>query len=190
MLTEVHTIRCAGKKEIPPATQLEIRLGRAVGTVNVAVKLPGQADWSYLGDLAVVNGVLELPLRLVFFSYAREDEARVVALAERLWRDGFLTWVDRKDLLPGDDWQRRIEDAIERADFVLVFLSEISCAKAGYVHKEMRAALRQAEMKPMAERYIIPVLLEPCAPPRELRQFHWLHLWEDGAFERLKRALA
>ena len=189
MAYEVHTIRAAGKKEVPSGTKIELRLGSLSGTVRVSIQLPGQKHPSDLGDIQVVDGVVELPVKLLFISYACEDQSDVEALADQLWQDGFLTWLDKKDLLPGDDWKARIEDAIERADYVLVFFSKTSVNKIGFVQKELRYALDQQDLRPSGQRYIVPILLEECETPRELRHIHWLKSWEQGAYDKLKLAL-
>ena len=151
--------------------------------------MPGQKAFTQLENLPVIDGVIELPLKLVFFSYARVDSGVVHKLAEKIWQDSFLNWVDTKDLLPGDDWKTRIEDAIEHSDYVLVFLSETSVNKVGYVQRELKYALEQQQLRPSGTRYIIPIRINPCKHPRELRHIQWLDYWEDGAYEKLKKAL-
>ena len=189
MATELHTIRTAGKKEVPHGTVIGMRIGALPATINLEIQLPGQKVPTHLANLPVIDGVIELPLKLVFFSYAREDSDVVHKLADKLWQDSFLTWVDTKDIMPGDNWEARIEDAIERSDYALVFLSEISVKKVGYVQRELKYALEQQRLHPSAARYIIPIRIDPCKPPRELRHIQWLDYWEDGAYIKLKKAL-
>jgi len=186
---QVHTIRAAGKKEVPHGTEVVLTRGTLQGTARVRLKLPGQRKFSDLGDLPISNGIIELPVKLLFLSYAREDRTKVQRLANKLWQDGFLTWMDTKDLLPGDAWRDRIADAVERADYILIFLSQTSCTKVGYIQKEFKYALEQKELRPSGVRYIIPILLEPCDPPRELQNAQWLNSWEEGSYQRLKKAL-
>jgi TIR domain len=189
MPINLHTIRTAGNKEIPDGTMLQVSLGRLPNTVNIQIQLPGQKVPTNLGDLQIVDGIVYLPLKLVFFSYAREDGVEVQRLADRLWQDGYLCWLDTKNLLPGDNWKARIEDAIERSDYVLAFLSETSVRKVGYVQRELKFALEQQDLRPSGTRYIIPVRINPCDPPRELRHIQWLDNWEANAYEKLKGAL-
>jgi hypothetical protein len=189
MKYEVQTIRAAGKKEVPGGTKIVVKLGSRPGTVHVLIQLPGQRDYSDLGDVLIVDGVVELPVKLLFLSYAREDQIAVRALAEELCQDGFLTWLDTKDLLPGDDWKARTEDAIERADYVLVFVSNNSVNKVGYVQRELKYALEQQDLRTSSHRYMIPILLEPCNPPRELSSIQWLKTWETGFYEKLVKVL-
>src|SRR5687767_4686867 len=96
--TDLNTIRTAGKKEVPGGTMLELRVGSKKATVSVRIKLPGQKDFSNYTDLPIIDGVLELPVKLIFLSYAREDQRIVQEIADKLWQDGFLTWLDKKDL--------------------------------------------------------------------------------------------
>ncbi|MCD4751567.1 MAG: toll/interleukin-1 receptor domain-containing protein [Anaerolineaceae bacterium] len=189
MNTELHSILTEGNKEIPKGTTIQLRVGRLPSTVRIEIQLPGQKTPTDLGDLPIADGIVRLPLKLLFFSYAREDRDKVQELADRLWQQGFLTWLDTKDLLPGDTWKSKIEDAIERADYVLVFLSKTSVNKVGYVQRELRYALERQQLRPAGTRYIIPIRLNSCELPRELHKIQWLDLWEESAYKKLKTAL-
>jgi hypothetical protein len=65
-------------------------------------------------------------LKLLFFSYAHEDQVEVEKIAESLQQDGFLIWLDKKNLLPGDDWRVAIETAMDKADSWYFFPSQVS----------------------------------------------------------------
>jgi len=187
--TFIHAIKTAGKKEVPRDTITEIKLGDFPGTVNITIQYPGQKKPSTFHNVPIHDHILELSVKLVFLCHAKEDKEIVERIGDDLYQDGFLTWFDKKDLLPGDDWEEKIEDAIERSDYVLVFLSSRSCSKVGYVQREMKYALKQRDLRPKGHRYIIPLLIEECDPPREFRSIQWSHLWEDGWYEKLKLAL-
>jgi hypothetical protein len=190
MVDEIHTIRTAGNKEVPSGTCIELYLTTFPGTIGVRLGLPGQKKFSNLGAVSIVNGVVTLPVKLLFFSYAREDQRKVTRVANRLYQDGFLTWLDRKDIRPGDTWKTRIKRGMESADYILIFLSQASCKKTGYVQVEMKDAFEMSKRKPDGQRFIIPILLESCTPPDRFADTAWLHWWEDGAYERLKAAFA
>ncbi len=83
-----------------------VTLGRLPGTVTIRMQLPGQEAWTEYPNLQIHNGTVELPVRLAFLSYAKEDARFVQNLAARLLQDGVLTWFDQKDLLPGDNLPR------------------------------------------------------------------------------------
>ncbi len=186
MNADINTIRFAGGKETPDNTLLLLGVGSLPGTASVSLKLPGQKDFLILKDLPIVNGILELPVQLLFLSYAQEDHAKVHEIGDRLWNDGFLTWFDKKDLKPGDYWQNQIKEGIEKADFVLAFLSRKSVSKRGYVQKELRYILQEKNKRPLGQKFIVPIRLEPCDVPTQFANIQWLDYWEDGAYEKLK----
>ncbi|CBK40069.1 protein of unknown function [Nitrospira defluvii] len=186
---DLKNIITEGRKEVPQGTLLRVSLGSRPGTVTVHVQLPDQTDWTMYSDLQIVNGTVTLPVKLVFLSHAKEDARFIRDLAHRLLQDGVLAWFDEKELLPGDDWKRKIDEAIESSDFVLVFLSATSVSKTGYFQRELKYALDQHQLRPEGSRYIIPIIIDECQPPRSLRDIHWLRTDTSEWYERLKRAL-
>ncbi len=125
----------------------------------------------------------------IFISYAREDESAVRRLYRKLSDAGFIPWMDKVDLLPGEQWRPAIEKALREADFLIICLSNTSVQKRGFVRREFRAALDLWQEKHDDDIYIIPVRLENCDPPDELDRFQWLDLFEDDEWPRLIRAL-
>jgi hypothetical protein len=186
--TELHTILTAGNKPIPKNMQVLLQAGFRPGTVRVQYKLPGQKNFSSLGELPIVDGVLILPVKLLFLSYAHEDQKAVEVVAEKLYQDGFMTWLDKKDIRPGDSWKSRIKQGMDSADYVLIFLSKTSSTKKGYVQAEMKYAFEQRDLRPDGQRYIIPVLLEDFVPPDRFADIQWVDLSEADGYERLKTA--
>ena len=188
--TELHTIttKTARGHDIPDKTFVVARAGMFPGRVTVDVKLPGQQKTKTYLNLPIKDGSVFLPVKLLFLSYAREDQRTVTEISNRLYQDGFLTWLDRKDLRPGDLWKTRIKRGMDSADYVLLFLSKTSATKTGYVQAEMKYAFEQYKLRPDEQRYIIPILLEDFTPPDRFEDFTWLRWWEDDAYERLKSA--
>ncbi len=77
------------------------------------------------------------PLK-VFLSYASQDKPSVRELSRRLVGEGWIeTWQDEKNLLPGQDWRVKIEEAVEEADVVIIVLSQHSVSKEGHVQKRI-----------------------------------------------------
>ncbi len=63
----------------------------------------------------------------VFLSYSHdspEHRERVLALADRLRRDGVEAWLDQYEPAPAQGWPRWMEEQIEGADFVLAVCTE------------------------------------------------------------------
>jgi hypothetical protein len=190
-------VKCARDRNLPDKTSVRLENVGVYGHLRVLVRLPWQKTAKDLGILPIVNREITLPIRLAFLCHAKEDKAVVEEVGSRLLQDGFLLWYDEKDrlpgaegLLPGDSWESKIEQAIEGSDYILAFLSPVSCAKTGYVQREFRLAMRERDRRPSGQRFVIPILTEPCDPPREFKDIHFLRLWEEKAYERLKASLA
>lgn len=128
----------------------------------------------------------------VFIAYAVED----MAVAEHLYEDftarGFAPWMDRKKLMPGQNWPLRIREAIENADFFVACFSRNSVAKRGGFQAEVRIALECASRVPLDDVFLLPVRLDSCrVPARITRETQYLDLypdWDTG-FERLVRTM-
>jgi DNA-binding CsgD family transcriptional regulator len=125
----------------------------------------------------------------IFLCHASEDKAQVREVYHQLIALGFAPWLDEMDILPGQDWEYAIEQALETADFVLVFLSTRSVEKVGYVQREFRRAMYHAEGRPEGFIHTIPVKLDDCSVPRRFSHHQWASLYENGAFDRIVRAL-
>jgi 6-phosphogluconolactonase (cycloisomerase 2 family) len=126
------------------------------------------------------------PLSL-FLCHSSRDKSSVRDFYRRLKRDGFDPWLDEEKLLPGQDWEHEIKQAVRRAHLVVVCLSPRSISREGYVHKEIKLALDVADEKPEGTVYLIPAKLEECEVPERLRRWQWVNLFEESGYERLLR---
>lgn len=116
----------------------------------------------------------------VFLAYAEEDCAQVEQLYAALEKAAYEPWMDRRKLLPGQNWPRAIEGAIETADFFIACLSRRSLVKRSTFQSEMRYALDCARSSPFEDIYFIPVRLEECSVPRQIRQqLQYVDLFPD-----------
>ncbi len=125
----------------------------------------------------------------VFLCHSSGDKEQVRDLYHRLTRDGVHCWFDEEDLLPGQDWDREITRALRSSRYVLACLSRASITKAGYVQKELKRALDLAKEQPAGSIFLIPVRLEPCEVPDELKPLQWADLFEPNGYQRLLRTL-
>jgi len=125
----------------------------------------------------------------IFVSYAREDQVPAEALVSFLRAAGFDVWFDKDNLYAGQDWKVVIEQEIARARLLIICLSQNSIDKTGFVQKEMRLALQQAELRPSSQVYIIPVNLDGCPVPAALERLHVLDLDVPDASHRLLEAI-
>src|SRR5262245_29457675 len=125
----------------------------------------------------------------IFISYAREDEVRVKQLYRRLADAGFQPWLDREHIIPGMKWGPIIKRALKQSDFVLVCLSTTSINKRGFLQREIKQALEQAEEKLEHDVYLIPARLDDCEVPDALSEIQWVDLFEDDGWRLLLKAI-
>jgi hypothetical protein len=120
----------------------------------------------------------------VFIAYVEEDLAAAKKLYTALEQHGFRPWLDRKKLLPGQNWPRAIETAIQASNFFVACFSQRSTCKRGSFHSELRFALNCAAQVPLDEIFFIPVRLDQCVVPRNIsRKIQYVDLfpdWHDG----------
>jgi hypothetical protein len=116
----------------------------------------------------------------VFLSYAKEDRATVKKLYDELQKAGFEPWMDVAKLMPGQDWPRVIQQAIDVTDFILVNFSHRSVGKRGHFQCELRHALEAADRMPLGEIFLVPVRLSECDVPNEIaRTTQYIDLFPD-----------
>lgn len=125
----------------------------------------------------------------VFLCHSSKDKPTVRKLFHQIRLAGMTPWLDEINLLPGQDWEAEIKKAVRDSDIVIVFLSQESVSKKGFVQKEIRFALDVADEQPDGTIYIIPARLEPCDVPERLHRWHWVDLFEDSGVEKLFAAL-
>jgi len=120
----------------------------------------------------------------VFLAYVEEDLPQVRKLFDALAAAGFKPWLDKRDLMPGQNWPRSIQGAISVSDFFIACFSRRTMSKRGTFHAELRYAIDCASEIPIDEIFLIPTRLEPCdIPPRIAEQIHYVDLfpnWERG----------
>ena len=125
----------------------------------------------------------------VFLCHGSEDKSRVRELYQQLSQDGFQPWLDEEDILPGQEWEQEIPQAVRRSDVVIVFLSKLAIVKTGYVQKEIKFALDVADNQPEGSIFIIPARLEECLVPQRLSRWQWVNLFQPDGYSRLVQAL-
>jgi hypothetical protein len=92
----------------------------------------------------------------VFLSYALEDQELARDLATRLSEQGYEVWFDEWQILPGDNFAKRIGQALEEAEAMIVLVSP-AAMKSKWVREEINFALG-------SQRYagkLVPVIVEP-----------------------------
>jgi len=118
----------------------------------------------------------------IFIAYVEEDLDAAKKLYSAFEHNGFRPWLDKKKLMPGQNWPRAIEDAIRTSDFFVACFSRRSTSKRGSFHSELRYALSCAATVPLDEIFFIPVRFEECVvPARVARKIQYVDLYPDWA---------
>lgn len=126
----------------------------------------------------------------VFLSYAKEDKARVLSYFNKLKESGFAPWMDVEKLLPGQNWEAEVDKAFNEANVILLFLSEKSVSKRGYVQREANEAIENLRYKQPTDIYVIPLLLEHCELPTQMsKRLQYEDLQAPGAWDRVLLSL-
>ena len=116
----------------------------------------------------------------VFLCHSSYDKPAVRELYKRLKAESWIDpWLDEEKLLPGQDWDLEIEKAVEASDAVIVFLSNNSVSKEGYIQRELRFVLRIADFKPEGTVFVIPMRLEDCPMPRRLSMWQYVDYFPE-----------
>src|SRR5437764_8105275 len=111
----------------------------------------------------------------IFISYAHADSAFVDRLEGDLQKQGFDPWVDRQRLKGGQRWRRALQDAVKRAQVLLIVLSPDAVASEN-VQIEYDYVLELGKL-------VIPLYYRQCEVPMELRAIQWIdfrHSYEQG----------
>lgn len=116
----------------------------------------------------------------VFISYSRADHQQAKTIYDQLLKYNCSPWMDKEDLLPGEEWADVVSWTVSSSDIFVICLSENSVGKRGFVQKEIGIALSIAEEIPEGNIFIIPIKLDKCEIPRRLAKFNWLEMFNSG----------
>lgn len=156
---------------------------RVVRYIDRYVREEGHIDLDGVGSFELDNGDVVFQASRstqVFIAYAKEDRTEARKLYRALKSHGLEPWMDEQKLLPGQNWPRAIERAIEASDYVLVCFSRRSVGKRGFFQSELRYALDVAAYVPLDEIFLLPVRLSECQVPLQIaRQTQYIDLFPD-----------
>jgi len=112
----------------------------------------------------------------IFISYARSDKEKARLFAETLQQEGLSIWWD-PEIPPGKSFDQVIEDAIDKANCVIVLWSE-SSVRSDWVKTEAAEGKRR--------NILIPIMLNEVKIPLEFRRIQTANLmnWKGGRTSR------
>jgi len=110
----------------------------------------------------------------IFISYSSKDRNEVIRRIQILDLLKYNYFQDIFYLKPGDKWEEKIYENIERSDAFFLFWSS-AARQSEWVKKEIAHALRVKNGKDEEPPEILPVIIEnpPPEPPQELKNLHF-----------------
>jgi pSer/pThr/pTyr-binding forkhead associated (FHA) protein len=117
----------------------------------------------------------------VFISHSSTDDDFVTGLASDMLKKGALSpWVDHQEILPGGDWDKEIEKALEETPIMVVVLTP-TAVNSMNVKAEWNYFLEK--QKP-----VFPIVIKPCRVPVRLNVYQILN-YEQSSEEQLNTLL-
>jgi hypothetical protein len=105
------------------------------------------------------------------------------------WR-GFDVWMDIRRLKPGQNWDFEINRALERATFVISFISRLSFDRRGYLQREVKLAFDKRAEKLIDDIYLIPVLLDDgLQVPHQMKDLQFIRASDSRCYELIEDAM-
>ena len=113
----------------------------------------------------------------VYLSYENADKEFASALSNELERRGLSVWLDKRNLLPGDNWSLEIGKALAKSQAMVVLISPESM-RSNQVRQEIEYALGNSNY----EHRLFPVEVRPTTDvPYILSKFRILKGTQSAA---------
>jgi len=125
----------------------------------------------------------------VFISYAREDSKIAEFVFDFLVLYHHDPWLDKRKLLPGQQWDDEIKLALKKTDFIILLFSKTSVSKRGYVQREFKLALDYCKEKLDSDIFIIPCKIDDCEIPEKFSKYQYIDLRNPASLGLLLGAL-
>lgn len=125
----------------------------------------------------------------IFLCHSSDDKPTVRNIYQQLTDYNVDPWLDEEKLLPGQDWDMEIQQAVQKSDAILICLTPDFVIKEGYGQKEIKLALNTALGKPEGTIFIIPLRLEECDVPLRLQRYQRVDYFAENSFDKLISAL-
>jgi serine/threonine protein kinase len=155
--------------------------------------------WTYAEQITSDHGVVHPPsppepptppppLR-IFLCHVIEDQDRIDQLSKQLAGPNVDIWTFGNKFTPGQRWPGIIQKMIRQADIFIACLSNNFINKLSYAHREIEFALQIAKSRPEEQIYIIPLRLDTCDVPEQLRVWQWVDYFDGSEPARLIQTL-
>jgi hypothetical protein len=149
----------------PTARQLSALFRKCLAQ-GAAIEVDGLGEFQ-LDELGEIKFTAQTQPK-VFIAYVEEDSQAAIDLCRDLKKSQVDPWLDRERLLPGQNWLRCIENAIDVCDCFVALFSSRSGSKRGQFQSELRYALDCAARIPLGQQFLLPVRIEDCYVPAQI----------------------
>ena len=128
----------------------------------------------------------------IFISYASEDGEKANKLYKGLKNSDLPIepWLDKENILPGQDYDIEIKKNIKESDFFIPLFSSTSVEKRGYIQREFKDAIDTLRDIAPGDIFVIPIRLDECEIKyeelRELQRQDLFPEWDEGLARILK----
>ncbi len=113
-----------------------------------------------------------------FLSYASERLSTARIVHKFCKECGIDIFLDKVNIVGGQDWNQEIKRAQREADLTFLLLSKESLTKTGVLQEEIRETLRMIEKRPLGDIYLIVLRVAPLPLPQELTRWQYIDLFK------------
>lgn len=126
----------------------------------------------------------------IFIIHSHKDKDTARDITAMLRDMGYNPWLDEEEIVPGQNWNKAIRQAIENSSVALFLASPNTNEKESSVFSEVKAAREVLRAHDEAHSPIIPVLLsEEAELPKELAEIHAVKFYESDGKNQLDKGL-
>jgi hypothetical protein len=126
----------------------------------------------------------------VFLSYPSEKVSEAYEIHHFLRSLGVEVWLDKENLIGGQDWENEITEELNRADLAVLLCSEETARRPVVIQKEMKEIFRIMEKLPYGGIFLIPIKLDSTLLPRQLTKYQYIDYSNSNFREKLARSVA
>jgi len=117
----------------------------------------------------------------IFISHASKDGPIATQLADQLSAAGHSVWLPEKELFPGDNWAKKLGQALEDADIVVVLITPHT-SESEAVTREVQYALTAEHIRGrLISVFLGPETTESSQLPLILRKLNPLRIHDTKA---------
>lgn len=110
---------------------------------------------------------------MIFISYGHDEHENLIRkIAEDLRKDNIEVWIDYDCLYGSSQWEQKIENGIQKSNWVIVFMTNYSMRRPdGYCLDEISFAR-------FYNKQIMPIKIQNVPPPISIARIQWLDMSE------------